>query len=435
MKGARRARRNRLNDVGGLGSALGALLLPVAVLAVSCRKAEKSETAAASDVATRYAEALISGDWETAWALVKADDREALPLDSFRNLPEGLETARKEAQARTSVKLIDAVMDGSRVNAQLDTTGPDLSAEPDVNKAPLKTTRSTIVLVKEDAAWRVDTSWAEDKTKLEHEKKVERLIEDAGSLFASGDGHGAKAKLEEALTLAPDNSGAKEALRLVDEDLKSIVAGQWRMQSNVDPMTDDKNVYLRLASETTVEQYGSTHRPTLLARCAERKLDLFIFVGLVVDSDYGEIYDASGRYRFDGDKAQRVRFSLGDSRDTVFFPKAKTWMTSLAAHASSKFVVEIPVFRQGSQVISFDLAGADVAIPEVINTCATGKKPASARTKTERSKAGRRACFRTASGSECFEDLTDCLNAERVAEKTEEVLATCDDTPTNVWTR
>ncbi len=152
--------------------------------------------------------------------------------------------------------------------------------------------------------------------------------------------------------------------------LKDFVAGDWRLTENRDPMTDDRNVYVRLAALEKISTGFSEHRPTLWARCAERALQMFVNVGTGIDSDYGELYQATGRIRFNDEPAERITFSVSDDRDAVFFRAPRKWVERLQSNESKQMLIEVPTYRKGPQLVRFALGGAKPALDLVTSACA-----------------------------------------------------------------
>lgn len=158
-------------------------------------------------------------------------------------------------------------------------------------------------------------------------------------------------------------------------------------------MTDDLTVVASLPASNTIPGVVQPTRPTLIVRCAEKRLDIYVSLGTVVNPDYGELYEASGRTRFGTDPAEDITFGIADGHDAVFFPsgtemqaaaeaKVKlgivrrgesapvtTWAQRLVSHPASRLLVEVPTYNAGSQVITFDLDAADKAVAEVATAC------------------------------------------------------------------
>lgn len=226
-----------------------------------------------------------------------------------------------------------------------------------------QTAELTLQFVKTPQGWRANYHLPEDAAQAERAKG---LHEEAVKLSKDYDLTGAKTKLEEALRIAPNDEGIKKDLDTVTASLSKIVAGKWFMETAKDPMTDDTNVTVYLPADAEIQKSYGTARPMLYARCSERKLDMFVHVDAMVESDWRE--GVKCRYRFDEEKA--VPFSMNDAKgsEAVFFRQTKEWLDRLMAHPGSKFILEVPLYR-GSAVATFSLDGADTALAKVKTAC------------------------------------------------------------------
>lgn len=351
-------------------AAVGALGLSLAV--GGCGDGDRD---AAGKVAGGYLTAVGANDWGRAWRLACEDDRSAISVTELR-------AANGAALLRArNVRVAHVVVEGSVAAAMA--TYDDASARPTkaakvAKAAPARRVRVLVAnLRRERGAWCVDTDWAENaagEAEVQaHLRALERandLAAEAGRLLDS-DPRAAKAKLEEARRLDPELVGFEHLARRVDEEISSIVAGAWRRHSSTDPMTDDVNTVLRLAATDTIaDAIGEPKRPSLMARCAERRLELFVAIGIGVDSDYGELFVATARYRFGAEQAQTIRLLVSDARNAVFFPRPSEMMTTLIERRAEPFRLEVRLYGVGARTMTFDLRGADVALAGLRDACA-----------------------------------------------------------------
>jgi len=182
---------------------------------------------------------------------------------------------------------------------------------------------------------------------------------------------GAKEKLLEAQRLAPNDDDVKKALVTWDEVSALRIGGRWFKQSEKDAMTDQLNIRMITPASNDISTGYSEKRPTIEVRCIKGVPDIMINSRTIIDSD---IYShAKARYRFDSDPPQAIGMVASQDRRGVFFNEPLKWFDRLMAHAGGKLVVEIPVFGQVPEATTFDLTGADVAIPPVKEACASKK--------------------------------------------------------------
>ncbi len=173
----------------------------------------------------------------------------------------------------------------------------------------------------------------------------------------------AKAKILDAQKLTPDDADLKTGLVAIDEMNATKVAGRWFKSSQRDAMTDRVNVSVRLPASDGIPTEYSEKRPFLIARCTKGKPDLLIQVDLVVG---GDIYsNAKASYRFDSEAPQTATMTTAEDHEGLFFKEPLKWFDRVVAHATGKLVVEVPLYGRVPVPVTFDLAGADTAIPPV----------------------------------------------------------------------
>jgi len=224
----------------------------------------------------------------------------------------------------------------------------------------------TIPFVKVDGAWRADYHLPEQEA-----VKAEAigLIREAMTLTKHFELDKAKEKFVEAQKLRPGDPQLKieELLTTIDGMIAKRVAGWWSKESEKDPMTDKENVYLLLPATDDISTGYSSVRPTLTARCVKGSPDLAVLVQTVVESN---IYSESkAQYRFDSESAQPVMMTIASDRHGLFFHEPSKWFDRVVAHASGRLVLEVPLFGRSPVAVTFNLAGADKAIPIVKAAC------------------------------------------------------------------
>ncbi len=202
------------------------------------------------------------------------------------------------------------------------------------------------------------------------EKQVQGLLKEAMGLVNQSEFRQARAKLAEASLIDPADDTVKAAITNVEMVIKRNIAGKWLVDEKTNRMTDDKTVVVKLNADNEIRGYIKGVRPALIVRCLEAGLSVYIHADAGINADYGELHRATGRYRFDQDSAERIRFGISDSLDAVFFPDPQAmWIKRLAEHTGQKLHVEIPTYQNGGQIVTFDLAGADVAVGKVLGAC------------------------------------------------------------------
>jgi hypothetical protein len=196
---------------------------------------------------------------------------------------------------------------------------------------------------------------------------VDALISLAMSAYHLGDTPTAKAKLAEAAALDPKNPLIAAANAFLASPVKGFRSGAWVLTANTDEMTGHRRLYAQISASNTVRGVlGQPVRPTMFARCDDT-FDLFVATGGVISSDYGEVYSATGRVRFDAGDALSVDYTLGDDHDAAFFQPPETYSDKMMS--ASEIRVELPYYSTGDQVIRFTVTGAKAVLPLVRAAC------------------------------------------------------------------
>ena len=196
---------------------------------------------------------------------------------------------------------------------------------------------------------------------------IRNLQQQALALSSQHDFQGAKAKIIEAQTLAPADPDLKAGLAWIEEMQGKLVAGQWLKETTRDAMTDKDNVFVTLAAANDVDAIGGNKRPTLTARCVKGDPSLLLSVDSVLD--VRSFPKTHVQYRFDSEPPLSVGVEGSTDMRAFFMDGASRWFDQLVTHASGRLVVEVPLFGRTPQPVTFQLAGADVAIRAVKAAC------------------------------------------------------------------
>jgi hypothetical protein len=192
------------------------------------------------------------------------------------------------------------------------------------------------------------------------EARVEELIGEALALIRV-DAPAARKKLNEALALAPTHKTALKGLSLADGIIESTIAGNWRLDKEVDPMTDKETVSVFLLTKTR----EATAK--IVARCKNGKLDAVVA--------FDKILDGSARVRYGTEPAKPLPYDESTDHETAFVRKPLAWLRELVAHHDTNALFEFQTFRGAPIMVDFDLAGADIAIEKVVTPCGGWPKP------------------------------------------------------------
>ncbi len=350
------------------------------LLLSACSTAER----AASDVAVAFSSAAFGdseeGNWSKRLALVCENERAA-----------GSELRAKSAtlldQSPTSV--------GSRpeFTVQSVVLSPEKDSGVVVVSAPVTTVNgdassitNRLKVRKENGDWCVAPGWAEQSRLDVLADKIEHLSGSSIQALHDWNIESAKKSLSEAenlFTAMPDDptdmyadyqrtrvKGILEQARtIVSAKANGWVGGRWVVSSEIDPMTDEKNVIAKLESTTGLPNTIGEEQPAhLIVRCKRNNLDVYIATGALLDADW-QTKSVTGQFRFG--KAEAARFAGGRSDDQkgVFFRNPREWLGQFSAHEAEVWSVELPILQRTAATTTFDLAGTSRALAAVPGNC------------------------------------------------------------------
>ncbi len=264
---------------------------------------------------------------------------------------------------------------------QLDSSGTAATVTVEARAEPGgKTATRETSLRLEDGKWCVVTGWAQMQRDLATAQGVADLVgraldetldwklDDASATLASA--------RDELGKLAPDNPlrGSSEEQLAKAEGLVAArktgwAGGRWRVTAEKDPMTDAVEVTAALASVDGLPNVIGEMKPaSIIARCARGKLDVYVNTDTILDSDYR--YDSvSGQHRFGSAAAERFSGSVSTDRKAVFLRDPGRWLAQFEAHEAESWAVELPIYNRRPAAVTFDLAAAGKALPQVRDAC------------------------------------------------------------------
>lgn len=159
-----------------------------------------------------------------------------------------------------------------------------------------------------------------------------------------------------------------------EEQSKQVTSekeSKWSMEEEVSKMTDSKNVYVMLKSDSILINPANMSKsivPHLLFRCMDNKIDILFYTGVPLSAEYGNALGKTVKLRFDKDKAINYAFNDGQGTfDTYFASKPIKLLNMMKGH--SKLLVAADVHRQGEQVFEFDINELEKNIKPIKEAC------------------------------------------------------------------
>lgn len=144
--------------------------------------------------------------------------------------------------------------------------------------------------------------------------------------------------------------------------------GKWIIATETSPVDDSQTVVLKLNAEKQVQGWLDKFLPTLIIRCKERKIEVYVYTGtqseVESDIDYSTV-----RVRFDKEQAMTLQLSHSTDGTALFFPLISLQNIVDTFHGHNSMLFEFTPFNAPPANTTFDLRGIDEAIKPLAKAC------------------------------------------------------------------
>jgi hypothetical protein len=142
--------------------------------------------------------------------------------------------------------------------------------------------------------------------------------------------------------------------------------GMWTKDESASAIDDTRTVVISLDAGNKVSGRVLTERPSLLIRCKESALSVYMIARMNVE----ELNDNSRvRVRLDKTDAEPLNLNISTSGEALFFPDPNDWLSRLIHHDT--LAIEFTPLNSSAVVATFDLQGLSSAIAALPPTCVT----------------------------------------------------------------
>ncbi len=142
--------------------------------------------------------------------------------------------------------------------------------------------------------------------------------------------------------------------------------GGWRViEAGRSPMTGDSIFAVALRGTTTRSRRGP---PSLIVRCRDRALEIFIGVGAILGSGDLANRETSVRLRFDAEPAESESWGQGADRRGAFSPDASSLLLRLLGVDTLR--IEYEPISTVPEVATFRVPGLTPFLPRIAHACA-----------------------------------------------------------------
>lgn len=143
------------------------------------------------------------------------------------------------------------------------------------------------------------------------------------------------------------------------------LTAKWKIQREASAMDDTESVFLLLDGDKMVYGTYSARTPALVLRCRKKIFDMYIVVGMEVESESNGLTTVRARLG----KETPYSFQMGVSTDktALFFGQSVDWLNTLLKYDTMGFEFT-PAGAQKTETI-FDLRGLGQAVKALIEGC------------------------------------------------------------------
>ncbi|MDP1545269.1 MAG: type VI secretion system-associated protein TagO [Anaerolineales bacterium] len=143
--------------------------------------------------------------------------------------------------------------------------------------------------------------------------------------------------------------------------------GKWQVSTSKSEFDNSTTVALSLDAESFIEGWLTTTLPTLVLRCKEREIDVYVNVGTQSNVEYGRYNKATVRVRFDQNQAFETITSESTTGEALFFRDPHQMIISMLR--SNEMVFGFTPFNANPAVTTFDLRGLENVIEPLKQSC------------------------------------------------------------------
>ena len=146
---------------------------------------------------------------------------------------------------------------------------------------------------------------------------------------------------------------------------------KWFVETDVDPMTDKKRVYVSVVANNVLmngNDWSTIEEPLITFRCENNKTEFLIDFKQPLSPEYGNALRRTVKFRLDGKEAFKVNLNTSQGNLKVYFvPNPVATIKKITG--SQKVLISYQAHRKGEQVLEFDLSELETRIKPVREAC------------------------------------------------------------------
>jgi hypothetical protein len=132
-------------------------------------------------------------------------------------------------------------------------------------------------------------------------------------------------------------------------------------------MDNSPTVVLGADADSEVKGWLDKKRPTLIVRCKEHRVEVYVVTGMAANVELGEFEQHTVRIRLDSGSARTEKWSESSDDKALFSPNGRRWFTRLAQ--ANQMIFQFTPFKANPATVTFDLRGLHRYKDKITKAC------------------------------------------------------------------
>lgn len=155
------------------------------------------------------------------------------------------------------------------------------------------------------------------------------------------------------------------------ESSDETVRPKWFVETETDPMTDKKRVYVSLVSNNVLmrgNDWSTLEEPMITFRCQDNSTDFLIDFKQPLSPEYGNALRRTTKFRLDEQKPFNVNLNTAQGNLKVYFV-ADPVRSLKKMFGHKKLLISYQAHRTGEQILEFDIAELETRVKPIRELC------------------------------------------------------------------
>ncbi|WP_297423934.1 type VI secretion system-associated protein TagO [uncultured Acinetobacter sp.] len=156
-----------------------------------------------------------------------------------------------------------------------------------------------------------------------------------------------------------------------DENENSNVRQKWFVETETDPMTDKKRVYVSVVANNVLmkgNDWSTLQEPIMTFRCQDDSTEVLVDFKQPLSPEYGNALRRTTKFRLDDEKPFNVTLDTAQGNLRVYFVSDPVRnLKKMIGH--QKLLISYQAHRTGEQVLEFDITELETRLKPIRELC------------------------------------------------------------------